>query len=262
MAQALLEGNFNADPEEDCSTPIKPDAAREAFIQDAKANGEKWITADLADYGSDNVIILVWDGFHVVDIRIITHSKPRENANALMAIAQEYEIADAHIIFDATNARYILDYIPDAVPYLSARKSYGMYTHQAPTVKDMCYLRLVKMLNRYGISFSEKVSKAHYLHQNLRKFVSVQEEFLEECSVVRFRLLPNGAKKLLTKREMNSMLGNGRSMDLLDNFAMRMLPCAYIVYGEELEDGFAVEEAEDVTDSGGSIDIYDNSFWS
>src|SRR5574344_1059372 len=28
MAQALLEGNFNVDPEEDCSTPIKPDAAR------------------------------------------------------------------------------------------------------------------------------------------------------------------------------------------------------------------------------------------
>ena len=58
------------------------------------------------------------------------------------------------------------------------------------------------------------------------------------------------------------MLGNGRAMDVLDKFAMRMLPCAYIVYGEELEDGFAVQEAEDVTDSGGSIDIYDNSFWS
>ena len=262
MAQALLEGNFNADPEEDCTTPVKPEAARGVFIQDAKANGQKWITADLADYGSDNVIILVWDGFHVVDMKIITHSKPRENANALMAIAQEYGIADTHIIFDATNARYILDYIPDAVPYLSARKSFGLYAHQAPTVKDMCYLRLVKMLNLYKISVSEKVRTAHYLHQNRKKFVSAQEEFLEECSVVRFRFLPNGARKLFTKKEMNSMLGNGRSMDLLDNFAMRMLPCAYIPYGEELEDGFAAQEAEDTEDGDGSIDIYDNSFWS
>ena len=148
MAQALLEGNFNADPEEDCTTPVKPEAARGVFMQDAKANGQKWITADLADYGSDNVIILVWDGFHVVDMKIITHSKPRENANALMAIAQEYGIADTHIIFDATNARYILDYIPDAVPYLSARKSFGLYAHQAPTVKDMCYLRHTYLTER------------------------------------------------------------------------------------------------------------------
>ena len=51
-------------------------------------------------------------------------------------------------------------------------------------------------------------------------------------------------------------------MDLLDNFAMRMLPCAYIPYGEELEDGFAAQEAEDTEDGDGSIDIYDNSFWS
>lgn len=263
MAQALLEGNFNVDPEEDSSVPISSDSARRVFVEDAQANGELWLTVDLADFGTDNVIAIAWNGFHAIGIKILTHSTPKDNALNILAMAQEYKIAESHIIFDATNGRYILDYIPDALPYLSSKKSLGMYVHQAPTIKDMCYLRLVKMINKGKLTFSDEVRDTQYIHQNLKRFITVQDEFLEECSVVRFKNLPSGSKKLLTKKEMNAMLGNNRSMDLLDPCAMRMLPCAFIPYGEELEQGFrdAENEYNDEKDGHNKINIFDNTMW-
>ena len=107
---------------------------------------------------------------------------------------------------DGTSARYFGDYVPDAICYLSSRKSFGMYANQAPTVKDMCYLRLTKMIENGDITFDEKIGNQNYVRQDLKHACSVENEFLEECSVVRFKELPNGGRKLLSKKEMNAKL--------------------------------------------------------
>ena len=141
-----------------------------------------------------------------------------------------------------------------------------MYANQAPTVKDMCYLRLTKMIENGDITFDEKIGNQNYVRQDLKHACSVENEFLEECSVVRFKELPNGGRKLLSKKEMNAKLGKDRSMDLLDPCAMRMCPCANIPYGEELEQGFKDVEEEEA-DNGGefatadSMNVYDDTNW-
>ena len=62
---------------------------------------------------------------------------------------------------------------------------------------------------------------------------------------------------------MNQMLGKGRSMDLLDPCAMRMLPCANIEYGNEIQAGYYNHEEETKqashTQTEGSI--YDEHLW-
>lgn len=88
---------------------------------------------------------------------------------------------------------------------------------------------------------------------------------MEECAVVRFKDVASGKKTLLTKKEMNQKLGKGRSMDLLDPMAMRMLPVLEYAYGEELEKTTNLNDThdDDYNDwgrkRGGSI--YDDSFW-
>lgn len=263
-AQALLEGNWNADPEEDEKAPIASEAARTVFTNDPQINPEKWVTVDLADYGKDNLVALAWNGFHIVDMMILTHSKPRENAEKTRIFAQEKGVAESHIIFDGTSGRYFNDYIPDAICYYSSMKSFGMYANQAPTVKDMCYLRLVKMINDGNMTMDEKVSRQNYIHQDIHNSITVETEFMEECSVVRFKELPNGGKKLLSKIEMNKKLGRNRSMDVLDPCAMRMYPCAKIPYGEEMQQGFSDMENEDdnsQTEKGKTVNVFDESVW-
>lgn len=258
-AQALLEGNFNADPDEDYEREISSHDANRVFLEDPRVNGEKWITVDLADYGTDNFIALVWHGFHVYDILILTHSTPRDNAMNVRALAQEHGIGDSHIIFDGTSGRYFNDYIQDAICYISGRRSFGMYCNQAQTVKDMCYLRLTRMIKSGGMTIDERVASSVYRHSKLHNTVTVQDEFLQECSVVRFRKLSNGSMRLYSKKEMNARLGH--SMDLLDPCAMRMYPCADIAYGEELDAGIYEEEPVSELYGGKTVNIYDNTLW-
>ena len=130
-------------------------------------------------------------------------------------------------------------------------------------MKDLCYLRLVRMINDGNLSFSESVANRTYTHQNLTFRVAVQNEFLEECAVVRFTTLMNGRQRLLTKKQMNATLGRGRSMDLLDPCAMRMRPCIEMEYGRELEYGFntanesvLMQEPTDVSQT-----VYDDTIW-
>lgn len=266
MAQALLEGNFNVDPEEEDYIPIPGQLARAVFTNDPKVNADKWVTVDLADFGKNNLVALAWNGFHVVDIMILMKTTPRDNAKNVQIFAQNNGVAEAHIIYDGTSARYFGDYVPDAICYLSSRKSFGMYANQAPTVKDMCYLRLTKMIENGDITFDEKIGNQNYVRQDLKHACSVENEFLEECSVVRFKELPNGGRKLLSKKEMNAKLGKDRSMDLLDPCAMRMYPCSNVPYGEEMEQGFRNAEEEDFDGQGEysnaeSMNVFDDKNW-
>ena len=59
---------------------------------------------------------------------------------------------------------------------------------------------------------------------------------------------------------MNQMLGKGRSMDLLDPCAMRMLPVLGYNYGEELVKTAASYINDDVADDD-TVDIFDDTLW-
>lgn len=262
MAQALLEGNFNVDPEEEEVIPIPSDKARDCFVNDPAVNGDKWVTVDLADFGTDNLLAFAWNGFHIFNMLILTKSTPRENAQRTKIFANENGVPDNHIIYDGTAGRYFNDYIPEAIAFLSSTRPIGLYYLQSTTLKDSCYQRLVNMINRGQLTIDESVAVQTYKHQNLKYTITLQNEFLEECNVVRFKELPSGKRKLLNKKEMNAMLGNGRSMDVLDPCAMRMLPCCNLEYGTELMEGFT--RGEEVTTETSYIprrSIYDNTLW-
>lgn len=261
MAQALLEGNFNVDAEEEENIPIASQDAKSVFTQDPAVTGEKWITIDLADYGTDNAIYLAWNGFDAYDIDIVTNSTPRSNAEHARVFAAKHGISLSHIIYDATAGRYFNDYIPEAIPYISAAKPMGIYALSACSVKDLCYLRLCQMIKRGEFTMSDNVAEKVYTHQNLKYRVTVENEFLEECSVVRFSETGTGRKRLWSKKEMNRNLGKGRSMDLLDPCAMRMYPCMNMEYGTEIEQGFSVSERESNEVKPGAISIYSRTLW-
>ena len=259
QAQQLIEGNWNVSSREDIDIPIPTSAAMSVFTADEQTNGDWWITADIADTGKDNTVILVWNGFHVVDVDILCISTPRENAQFLYSTAKKWNISLSHIIFDATRAMYIKDYIPDAIGFLSSCRPIGMFRMMYMTLKDECFDRFVNMINRGQLSIAETVGKKRYRHAGLAGDLTFQTEFIEECSVVRFRDVPGGRKRLFGKKEMNAMLGKNRSMDVVDPMAYRMYPVLNLEYGSELETtrAWATSEKKGVTGDS----IYDESTW-
>ena len=257
MSDALLSGNWNVDVDLDEGAPISSEAANSVFTADPQMNNDRWITSDLADTGTDNFLAIAWNGFHIMDILILTRTTPRQNAEHLKIFAQKHDVADDHIIYDAIRGTYINDYIEDAVPFVSYRAPMGMYARLAYNLKAECYLRLVKMINDGRLSMDEVVASSRYIHAKLNQNVMIATEFVEECSVVRFKDMPSGKKQLLSKKEMNAMLGKGRSMDLLDPIAMRMLPVLDLPYGDELTGSMPEEVETEEEDE----NIYEDNFW-
>lgn len=262
-AQANLEGNWNVDTDEDFDAPIPSDVANGVFLADPQRNNDRWVTCDLADTGTDNFLALAWDGFHIIDALILGQTTPRENAERLEMFAAHHNISNSHIIYDAVRGTYINDYIPEAQPFVSYRAPMGMYGRMAYNLKAECYMRLIEMMKRGGLSIEDKVATRVYEHQNLKTAITIQNEFMEECAVVRFKDMPSGKKSLISKKEMNAKLGKSRSMDLLDPCAMRMLPVLEYVYGEELIKT-AYEDDGDKDPYWGRkdrVNIYDDSVW-
>lgn len=260
QAQQLIEGNWNVSTRMDNDIPITYERAESVFNNDPRMNNDKWITADLADTGDDNTIILAWNGLHIMDYDILCTSTPRMNADKIKAMADKHGIPDSHIIYDGVRAVYMSDYIYDAIPFISYRRTMGKYGRMYYNLKDECYARLVEMIRREMISFEDKIANDIYSHKNMGNPVSIKVEFVEECSVVRFKELPGGRKTLLNKKEMNKMLGKGRSMDLLDPIAMRMMPLLEYEYGQELI-MTSVQIDDDDEDTFGKQSVYDDTMW-
>lgn len=260
-SQQLLEGNWNVSPEEDLDAPILSSDANYVFLNDKQINGDRWVTCDLADTGTDNFLCLSWDGFHINDALILSQTTPRMNAERLQMFAKLHDVADNHIIYDAVRGTYINDYIPEAVQYVSYRAPIGLFGRMAVKLKDECYLRLMEVIKRHMLSMEDEVALRVYEHMRIKDNITIQQEFLEECSVVRFKDMASGKKSLYSKKEMNQKLGKGRSMDLLDPCAMRMLPILKYNYGEELTSTALIGQEEIQDEEIETVDIFDNNTW-
>lgn len=260
-ADRMLEGNWNASSDDEEGNLITYTEASSVFLNDPQKNGDRWVTCDLADSGTDNVIMLAWDGLHIIDIKIIPHSTPRENAENLKAFAAQNNVGDSHIIFDALRAGiYINDYISSAVGFESYRSPFGINALQYAKLKDCCYGKVVYLIKHNGISCADDVAKRTYVHQKLRERITIQDEFVEEARVIRYADVQSGKKRLMTKKEMKKLLGKSRSMDILDSVAMRMYPLLNIPDGYELENSRITEEQyQEDLNSGVRIDIYDDT---
>lgn len=261
-AEKMLMGNWNISSKDEENSVITFDEAASVFTNDEQMNGDKWITVDLADSGTNNFVQIAWDGLHVIDIDIAPFTTPAENARRAMFFANKHNIGYRHIIFDAIRGRYFLDYIPDAIPYESYRSPFGINALQYTKLKDCCYGKLVYLVKNNLLSVSDEVARRKYINaaSKTTSDLTIQNEFCEEARVIRWVDAPNGKKRLATKKELNKMLGRGRSMDLLDAISMRMMPLLNSQDGMELENSRRQYEGyQDERDSGNRVDIYDDT---
>lgn len=256
---ALLRGNWNFDPEDESNLPIMMNMARNVSVNEPCRNGMKWVVVDPADTGSNSTMIFVCDGLHCIDAHILNVSTPRQNCEWVKNIADRHGISHSHIIYDAQRAAYFLDYIPEAVPYYSFSPSRGIERFKYKRRKDENYARLINAINTGKLSFTSDVANMIF-QQTKYGPVTVYQKFVEECGVVQWNEDSlSGKKRLLSKKEMNSQLGRGDSMDVLDALHMLMSVYEHCEMGAEIETGRKMADEE--SSNADVVDIYDDSFW-
>lgn len=261
-ADKLLLGNWNVSSKDEENLVLSSAEANSIFTNDPQQNGDKWITVDLADSGTNNFLQIVWNGLDIIDIDIAPYTAPVENANRAKILANKHNIGYSHIIFDAIRGMYFKDYIEEAIPYESYRSPLGLSALQYMKLKDCCYGKLIWLIKNNCISCSDEVARKRYINAASKTMsdITVQNEFVEEARVVRWVDAPNGKKRLMTKKEMNRELGRGRSMDLFDACAMRMFPLLNYQDGTELENSRnEYMQYQEERDSGNRVNIYDDA---
>lgn len=259
---ALLRGNWDYEPSLEEGLPIDMRMARSIATREPAVNGRKYIVADLADTGSNSTVICAFDGLHCFDAMILNKSTGKINAEWMRKMARKHGIAESHIIYDAQRAEgYIIDYLPDAIPYYSYHPAKGIGKYEYKRRKDANYARLIDAINRGEFTIDPEVANMVF-EQTKFGPVTFLQKFIDECGVVQWcDDSMTGKKRLLGKKEMISRLGHGESTDICDSFHMVMSAYETEEFGDELNVGRRIADEDSEKNAYDMVDIYDDSTW-
>lgn len=99
LRQRLRDGNWEYD--DSAAMLINRQALDNIFHNIlAKATGVKYITADIARYGSDKAVIMAWDGYKVVEVVELPLSSTLDIQNVIVAMARRHSVPLQNIVAD------------------------------------------------------------------------------------------------------------------------------------------------------------------
>tara|TARA_R110000744_G_scaffold30329_6_gene71857 strand:- start:325 stop:1635 length:1311 start_codon:yes stop_codon:yes gene_type:complete len=201
--QRLLFGNWEYDASNDAL--IDYDAIINMFSQSG-VSGQRYISCDVARFGSDRTIIMYWEGLHIRKVITILKSAVNEVVDAVLKVQQDNQVPLRNIIIDEDGVGGgAKDYLRCTGFINNARPVKG---ENYQNLKTQCYYKLSDLINKgqLGIECDS---------------VSVKGNIIEELEQVRMKDADKDNKlQIISKDTVKSILG--RSPDYSDALAMRM----------------------------------------
>ena len=199
----MLFGNWEYDASKD--NLIQYDAIINMFTQKGK-QGQKFISCDVARFGSDKTVIMYWEGLHLKKIRTLLKSAINEVVEEVKQIQQTNAVPLANIIIDEDGVG------GGAKDFLRCKgfvnNSRPLKNENYQNLKTQCYYKLAEMINtgQVGITCPD---------------INIKNEIIEECEQVRMKDADKDTKlQMVPKDTVKDIIG--RSPDYSDSLAMRM----------------------------------------
>jgi hypothetical protein len=205
--ERLLFGNWEylSDP----SSLIDYDKIINSFSNDFVSSGDKYITCDVARFGSDSTVIGVWSGYRV---KVYRYSKKSivEVAQIVRQLMAENSVPISNVLLDEDGVG------GGAVDILNCR---GFVNNSSPlenpisrtkdnfdNLKSQCYFKLAEKINSDEIYID--------CPSNFKQMI------VEELEQIKQKSVDNDAKKgIIPKDKVKQLIG--RSPDFSDMLAMR-----------------------------------------
>jgi phage terminase large subunit len=211
--ERLLKGNWEYD--ENPNALCSYDDIMAVFDNDhIKTDKEFYLTADVARLGSDKAVILVWEGWKVVDYKVYDISLITEQAKCIEDFRYRYQIRKKNCIADQDGVGGgLVDMtgIEGFVNNASAKKvtmSDGRIQPNFKNYQTQCAYHLVDKINS-GQLYIEAPMKPKYKEEIMEEFGQLQSYKTDDDMKV----------YMLPKREIKQSIG--RSPDWRDAFLMR-----------------------------------------
>jgi len=198
----LVFGDWDYEDPENCMIPFE--VISDMFSNDFIVGGKKYIVADVARYGVDKAVIVVWSGLRLIDLVTFDKSSTTDIQNCINALRSKYQVPVSQIIVDE-------DGVGGGV--VDTLKCRGFVNGSSPT--NPAYMNLKC---ECGYKLAELASKIYIACELSEK---VKETIKTELSMLRtYDGDSEGKLRLLPKSEIKQLIG--RSPDYLDTFIMRM----------------------------------------
>ena len=201
--QRLLYGNWEYDATKD--SLIEYDAILNLFNQTG-IEGDKYISCDVARFGSDKTVIMYWEGLHIKKIRTMLKSAINEVVEEVRKIQQQYSVRLTNIIVDEDGVGGgVKDYMRCRGFVNNSRPIKG---ENYQNLKTQCYYKLADIINtaQIGIECPD---------------INTKNQIIEELEQVRTKDADKDNKlKIIPKETVKDIIG--RSPDYSDALAMRM----------------------------------------
>jgi len=200
----LLDGDWEYD--DDPNALCDYDSILDIFKNDHVTGDKKYITADIARMGSDKAIILVWEGWKVVEIVQFAVSRTTEIQSAIQALRTKHGIPTSKCIADE-------DGVGGGV--IDNCKIKGFVNNSKPLLKQnyfnlqsqCCYL-LAEKINQAEVFIEAEVSDRD------------KEQIIEDMEVIKsYDSDKDGKLRVLPKEKIKDLIG--RSPDWRDALMMR-----------------------------------------
>ena len=208
--ERLLFGNweYSNDP----STLIEYDKILDAFTSTFVPSGSRYISCDVARFGSDSTVIGIWDGFRV-KLHQYKGKSVVEVAEIIKSFQIENQIPTSHIVVDSDGVgggvadillgckNFVNNSSPLENPITRQKENFD-------NLKSQCYYKLAEMINDSKL----------YINASGQ----MKESIIQELEQVKQKSVDNDGKKaIIPKDKVKALIG--RSPDFSDCLAMRMI---------------------------------------
>lgn len=220
--QRLLYGNWEYD--DDPSSLIEYEAIVDLFTNYID-DGEFWLTADVARFGDDRTVIMVWKGLKVIKIIVREKQDTEISANLIDKVARDFKIPRSRVIVDedgigggvVDKLRGIQGFVANSSPLEDKRLNKRQ--EEKPNyrnLKSQCCYVLAEEINARRVAVD--VGNIDWESDQ-----DVKEFLIEELEQIKEKNVDDDSKRLevLSKEYVKEAIG--RSPDFSDNMVMRML---------------------------------------
>lgn len=207
LYERLFKGNWEY--EENPNALCEYEMIEEIWNNNHVEEGRLYITADVARYGSDKAVIMVWRGWKVVEMLTFDISKTTDIENAIMLLRRKYGIPKNRCVADAdgvgggvVDGSGILGFVNNskAIPQKGKTQNYA-------NLKTQCMYLLADKINAGGIWID--------LDLNAENKLLINEELDQIQSA-------NKDDRKLHCKSKDDIRGDiGRSPDFMDTLFMR-----------------------------------------
>jgi phage terminase large subunit len=212
--ERLLLGNWDYDDNENALCDF--DCINSLFENDQiKESGTKYITADIARFGSDKAIICVWNGWVVIEWAIFDKSKTTEIQNCINAMRTKHGIAKQYCIADEDGVGGgvvdncgIQGFVNNGSP-IEEPTPEGMERMNYQNLQAQCVYKLADKINQCAIFIKAELQAQH------------REELIQDLETIEsYKSDSDGKLRILPKEKVKDK--TGRSPDWRDVLMMRI----------------------------------------